>query len=641
MLRWTLRRKLVALIVGPTVLIYILILGLAMLALLSENRRQISAQNTQLAVNYAARFDAALQRAAAIADATAGFLDNCPDLSEEQLYQQLEKNVRQIPYIYGAALAFKPGTYLKTDALYSPYVHRAGDALARINIDDSVYDWYRDDAWQWFRGPMKTERPMWSDVYFDEGAGNVLMVTYSAPFFRDGQFRGVATVDIELPRLNETIGRHIVGDLNFYVLAPDGRYVYSSAPGMIGRNALEAAREEGREDLVGLVERATSGATGMAELRGVGGADSRNEVFWVFHAPIESAHWGFAISIPQSVALAPVHRRMIVAGVALTLTLALIVVAVLLVSGRIAGPVAALRAQVARVAEGDIDAKVSDPGTTDEVGDLARAFNGMTAELRMHIDRIAQESAARQKIERDLDLAREIQRGLLPTELPKLPGYAVAGWNQPAEQCGGDYFDWMTLPDGKTIFVLADVTGHGIGPALIVSVCRAYLRAASQADAVPLAQVMQRVNDFLAHDIPETHFVTAVVAVIAPSDHSMILTSAGHGPILLYHAATGVVDVMGADYLPFAVMAGVDFPEPRAFALGPGDTLLLTTDGFFEWMNAAGERYGVERLRAFLADNHSLEPEALIRRLHEEVLAHASGTSQDDDLTAVVVKRLA
>src|SRR5262249_38949686 len=110
------------------------------------------------------------------------------------------------------------------------------------------------------------------------------------------------------------------------------------------------------------------------------------------------------------------------------------------------------------------------------------------------------------KIERDLDIAREIQRGLLPTDTPDTPGFEIEGWSKPADQTGGDYFDWMQLPDGGTLITLADVSGHGIGPALIVAVCRAYMRAAATGNGVALGTAISRVNDLLQMDIPDERF---------------------------------------------------------------------------------------------------------------------------------------
>ncbi len=245
------------------------------------------------------------------------------------------------------------------------------------------------------------------------------------------------------------------------------------------------------------------------------------------------------------------------------------------------------------------------------------------------------------KIERDLDIARQIQRGLLPTKIPNTPGFEIEGWSQPADQTGGDYFDWMELPDGATLITLADVTGHGIGPALIVAVCRAYMRAATVDLGVALEQAVSRVNDLLQVDLPSGRFVTAAVGVLRPDMHEMMLISAGQAPLLFYHAATRKVDMWAADDLPLGIAPSITFETARRVRFEPGDALILATDGFFEWANDSGEQYGTQRLEAFVRAHGHEPPKTFIKTLHEDVVAHASGSTQPDDLTVVVMKRTA
>lgn len=245
------------------------------------------------------------------------------------------------------------------------------------------------------------------------------------------------------------------------------------------------------------------------------------------------------------------------------------------------------------------------------------------------------------KIERDLDIAREIQRGLLPTAVPHTPGFAIEGWSKPADQTGGDYFDWMALPNGGTLITLADVTGHGIGPALIVSVCRAYMRAAAVTDGVVLEDAISRVNDLLQADLPPERFVTAAVGVLQPETNEMSLVSAGQAPLFFYRAASRSVENWAADDVPLGVMPGMTLDGARKIRFEPGDALVLTTDGFFEWANPAGEQFGIQRLEAFVQANAHEPSAAFIQALHGAVLTHAAGQVQPDDLTVVIVRRLA
>ncbi len=323
----------------------------------------------------------------------------------------------------------------------------------------------------------------------------------------------------------------------------------------------------------------------------------------------------------------------------LTLTLVLIVGCIWFVSGRLAAPIIRLRGKVLEIAGGNLDARVEGIDRDDEIGELAKSFNQMTADLRAHVDHLAAERATREKIERDLDLAREIQRGLLPKGELNVPGFEIAGWNQAADKTGGDYFDWLELPDGRTIITLADVTGHGIGPALIVAVCRAYMRASTSTGQPELGAALTRVNDLLHADIPEERFVTAAVGVLDAEHKSMTMVSAGQAPLLFYEAATGTVHSWDADDLPLGVVGGLTFDAAREIDFQPGDVLVLTTDGFFEWPDESGRQFGTDGLVSFVKEHHALEPHVFIEQLHTAVRAHGAG-AQPDDLTAVIIRCL-
>lgn len=245
------------------------------------------------------------------------------------------------------------------------------------------------------------------------------------------------------------------------------------------------------------------------------------------------------------------------------------------------------------------------------------------------------------KIERDLDIAREIQRGLLPSEKPNTPGFEIEGWSKPADQTGGDYFDWMMLPDGGTLITLADVTGHGIGPALIVAVCRAYMRAIATGSGVALESAISRVNDLLEMELPSGRFVTAAVGLLRPETHELSLLSAGQAPLLFYQASSRRVDSWIADSVPLGIASSLSFGDARLVRFEPGDALILATDGFFEWANHENEQYGTERLEAFVAAHGHEPPAKFIEALHADVVSHSNGRAQPDDLTIVIIRRTA
>jgi response regulator RpfG family c-di-GMP phosphodiesterase len=382
----------IAMIALPTLAIYVVVIGLMMVHLRSEARAEVEIEMTRLAGNYAARFDGAFREAAAVATATARFVETAPDLSPEQLFKQLRANTELNPLVYGSAIAFEPGAFKDGDTLFCPYVYRGPDGLAEMDITREVLDWYGDDKWQWWHLPKRTGAALWTDPYFDDGAGDALMVTWSAPFFRDGQFRGVATVDIRLSTLQEQIGDQIVSERDFAILTRNGRYVHSTVQTEImDRTVFELAEELGRPDMAAVARRMVSGQTGVATLEAWQQLEGTQ---WVFYAPIPSTGWTFASVIPERVALVGMRRRMTQASLALGATLLLIIGSIFYVSGRITRPITKLQSSVRQIAEGDLDVRVEGITTRDEIGDLADDFNRMTSQLKDHVQRLGRARAA-------------------------------------------------------------------------------------------------------------------------------------------------------------------------------------------------------------------------------------------------------
>ena len=259
-------------------------------------------------------------------------------------------------------------------------------------------------------------------------------------------------------------------------------------------------------------------------------------------------------------------------------------------------------------------------------------------------DEAASAAAALERValmERDLSIARDIQRGLLPTSPPDLPGYAVAGMSNPADQTGGDYYDWQTLPDGRVTLIMADATGHGIGPALVMAVCRAYARAST--NVVPMiAPFLTRLNSLVHADVGGSpRFITFAMAIVDPTTSRIELLSAGHGPTFFYRATTRSIKRFVGDGFPLGIVPDGEYSDAHTLDVEPGDILLLLTDGFYEWQRPSDrEPFGIERIEELILRNASTTPERLLQIIDSSVRAFTAGSPQTDDMTAVVVKKL-
>src|SRR5215471_13365416 len=267
----------------------------------------------------------------------------------------------------------------------------------------------------------------------------------------------------------------------------------------------------------------------------------------------------------------------------------------------------------------------------------------VAGEIRKHLEAALKEAETERmlkQMEHDLGIARSIQQSLLPKVRPRIDGYEIAGWNRSADATGGDYFDWNQLEDGTLVVTLADVTGHGIGPALLASVCRAYARASFNSKE-SLASTMQRINKSFGADLSPGRFATFVAAVCRAGEDNLELLSAGHAPLFVYSHKNGQLQTYPAHDVPLGILPQLTTAESQVVAMQSGVLILLITDGFLEWENCTGEQFGTDRLEQIIRCSCHLAPEEIIAELYSRVLEFAGGTAQQDDLTAVVIKKTA
>lgn len=271
---------------------------------------------------------------------------------------------------------------------------------------------------------------------------------------------------------------------------------------------------------------------------------------------------------------------------------------------------------------------------------LCAAF--VARELRKHFVaglREAETRAELAKVTGELEVAKGIQKRLMPREQLRLRDFEIAGWNRPADQTGGDYYDWMRIDDRRVIAFIGDVTGHGIGPALLMAACRAYARA-TVPEVGGLSEGVGRLNDLLANDMDDGRFITFAAAVLDESTGRVELLSAGHGPIIVLNRADGTIEALGPSGMPLGIMGDAPFEPPSSITLHAGDVFLMVTDGFVEAIDPeTGKQFGTQRLSKFLADHAATADEEFLPRLAAVVDAFTKGSPQADDMTGVLIRR--
>jgi len=253
-------------------------------------------------------------------------------------------------------------------------------------------------------------------------------------------------------------------------------------------------------------------------------------------------------------------------------------------------------------------------------------------------ERMSRSLAQAEKLDREIKLAREIQMSTLPSEMPRLAEYDMAGQFCPADQTGGDTFDIVPLDERRLFLLLGDASGHGIGPALSATQMTGMLRVALRLGA-DLDAIFAQVNNQLVEDLPEEHFVTAFFGVLDVVDHTVQYHAAGQGPLLHFQAATGVCKWLSPTTYPLGFMKYPQIEPPLQIELAPGDILGLITDGVFETENPAGTMFGTEGVEKVLRARHEGSMSDLLARLLQAVHVFADGHSQADDITIVLLAR--
>jgi sigma-B regulation protein RsbU (phosphoserine phosphatase) len=239
------------------------------------------------------------------------------------------------------------------------------------------------------------------------------------------------------------------------------------------------------------------------------------------------------------------------------------------------------------------------------------------------------------KLESDLQLARELQRSMLPDEPPVLPGFEFGSTYLPADNLGGDFYDFLRVPEGGTGIVIADVSGKGVAAAMTMAASRGAVRSAMEHGNHPAA-LLQAANRRLFRDIKRNVYITACYGVRDPTRGTLSYSSAGHFPPILVRG-TGETQYLEAGGTILGMFDEVGYEE-ETLQLGSGDLICFYTDGIIDAFNTKDEPFGEKRLEHLLTKIHRLPATEVVRRLVSTVQDYAAGCGQHDDMTVIVLK---
>jgi serine phosphatase RsbU (regulator of sigma subunit) len=301
---------------------------------------------------------------------------------------------------------------------------------------------------------------------------------------------------------------------------------------------------------------------------------------------------------------------------------------------RLLQPLNALRTGLRRIGQGDLETPIRLHDRT-ELGALAHTVNDMARDLKH-----AQAAMLAQgRLEHEVDIARQIQRSLLPSEARRIGNAYVCGDQRSATEVGGDYYDILSLPDGRVALAIADVAGKGLGGCLVMAMLSAVLRALRSAESSP-SELLARIDAQFAESLQPGMFVTMFYGILDPRSGRMVWASAGHNPMLVYRAATGAVEQSESRGIPIGALRGGLIRRTlgdQTLQLEPGDVMVHCTDGYTEAMAPeTAELFGLDRLANIVAHHGASGPEGVIAALIDGVRAWSGDGALSDDETLLV-----
>ncbi len=516
----------------------------------------------------------------------------------------------------------------------------------------------------WYIKAVKEGKLVWSKPYIS-AIDNILIVTCSKPFYtKEGKLVGVVEADVTLKMLTERIIRTQIGKSGYaFLIDSEGNLIAHPGISTGGRRWNEKyltknLLKSNSEGLRKIVKDMIAGKTGIQRFEGdpiISGDDK-----YIAYAPLKTTRWSLGVVMPVLEIIAPakdtaerialitnntatdIKRRIRNVTYFVGAIFLVMVVFVWTVAGgvskKIARPILKLKEGVQVVGEGNLDYKL-DIRTGDEIEELASAFNKMTTDLKMYIENLKRVTAENERIESELQIARNIQASMLPRLFPPFPDrseFEIFATMVPAKEVGGDLYDFFFIDNRRLCFLIGDVSGKGVPAALFMTISKILLkREAMEGGGVD--EILYRVNNTIVPDNESCMFVTLFCGILDTQTGKVEFANGGHNPPLIARK-NGNFEYMKVPHgFVIGAMVGVSF-ERREIVLGEGDTIFLYTDGVTEAMNPDKQMFSESNLKNALDEFKNESVSKIIEGVKRRIEEFTRGAPQSDDITMLAIR---
>lgn len=631
----SIRTRMILAIGVPLLVVYLAILGMECHLGKKEALDRMRDYLRVLTSGRACNVDVQFSSAAQVVRTTMDMLSLGGKPTEDQIVNILRRNISRNARIFGMCMAYDVGKYKADRKLFAPYVWREpsgqGLGVTKIEPESGGYDYTQRE---WFAEPKRLGRPIWGEPYFDDGAGNVMMCTYSVPFYRQGEFTGVATADVSVETIRQELSKIEIGGGYCAIISAAGTFISHPDESLVMKESLFHLAETYHYPVLGELARAMiEGKQGTQRIY-----DHRTkEHVWVAYAPIHTTGWSLMAVIAEDQVMMPVYDRLMRNVGILVAGLVVIGVILVFMSVHITHPIGRLTRVTKELAGGNLDVRVEGIHSHDEIEQLAITFNKMVGDLKESVDARVREESARKAVERELKVAREIQTSLLPRDFPPFPDrkeFTLHAINEPAKFIAGDFFDFFFINDEILAVVMADVSGKGVPAAMFMAVARTAIRSFTVPGKMP-AEILKHVNDVMVRDNDNMMFVTVFYGFYNIRTGELVFANAGHNPPYVLRSGGGL-DTLKPTGPILSVLDDAQYTNDRT-VVHPGDALVLFTDGVTE-AERNDELYGEPRFEKLLL-SIAQHPVGQICQEVIDAVVEYGGSELRDDVTILALRR--
>lgn len=634
-LQGSLRTRLTWLIGIPASIFLLAIFGLVISRTFRNAVESTGDAALNLARIHAANLDRVLAEAARVPHMHARALESglLRDAATVQTY--LTEVLVKTPTIYGSCLAFEPESFVPGQKNYCPYAYRKNGKPEYVLLAPPDYDHF---VWDWYQRPKKLGRPLWTEPFFDEGGGNVVMTTRAVPFYKPAaagtsrEFWGVATIDMSLEELLTGLEALKVAETGYTLLvSPEGRVLACPDKSKIMKSGLKDLNPT-------LSNVMQPGSEGFIEATD----PLRPRKTWVAYTPVPNANFMLALIYPSEEIFRDAYRLLRELLAIGAVGIGLLFLTLSFVARSVTRPITLLAEAARKIADGDLTHPLHGEVNIHEVRELGSAFVKMTCDLRMQMEELKYTTTVKERMIGELNAARRIQMSMLPKEWeahsqwPQRVNVSLHAVIQPAREVGGDFYDYRFVDDDRLSILIGDVSGKGVPAALFMAMTQTLFKGlAGQPHTA--AGIMTRVNNTLCDETKTGMFVTLIYGVLHVKTGALEICNAGHPPPVLLHPSRPARTLEGIRNPALGLQRDCEFASSE-FHLDAGDKLIFYTDGVTEAFNTAHQLYSAARLERLLEQTAAATAEEITTAIIRDVRNHSGNQEPSDDLTVLALE---